>query len=100
MFSSLYPLDASSTPLGVAINYVSRDFPGGPMVKHPPSNAGNTGLIPGRGTKIPHASEQLSPPLATTNAHVLWSPRATARESVPARKGSRVPLHLTPDTAA
>ena len=24
------------------------------MVKTPPSNAGGTGLIPGRGTKIPH----------------------------------------------
>ena len=32
-----------------------RDFPGGPMVKNPPSKAGNMGSIPGRGTKIPHA---------------------------------------------
>ena len=23
------------------------DFPGGPVVKNPPANAGNTGLIPG-----------------------------------------------------
>ena len=30
----------------------SRDFPGGPMVK---THAGGTGLIPGWGTKIPHA---------------------------------------------
>ena len=30
-----------------------RDLPGGLMVKNPPSNAGDTGLIPGRGTKIP-----------------------------------------------
>ena len=29
------------------------DFPGGPGVKNPPSNAGDTGSIPGRGTKIP-----------------------------------------------
>ena len=25
------------------------------MVKNPPSNAGDTGLIPGQGTEIPHA---------------------------------------------
>ena len=30
------------------------DFPGGPMVKHPLANTGKVGLIPGRGTKIPH----------------------------------------------
>ena len=32
-----------------------RDFPSGPVVKSPPSNAGDMGSIPGRGTKIPHA---------------------------------------------
>ena len=37
------------------------DFPGGPLVKNLPSNAGDEGLIPGLGTKIPHALEQLSP---------------------------------------
>ena len=31
-------------------------FSGSPVVKTLPSNAGNLGLIPGRGTKIPHAS--------------------------------------------
>ena len=30
------------------------------MVKNPPANAGNTGLVPGRGTKILHAEGQLS----------------------------------------
>ena len=30
------------------------------MVKNRPSNAGATGLIPGQGTKIPHAEGQLS----------------------------------------
>lgn len=34
--------------------------PGGPMVKKPPFNAGDTGLIPGEGTEIPPAAEQLS----------------------------------------
>ena len=36
------------------------DFPGGPVVKNPPSNAGDTGSIPGWGTKIPHATGQLN----------------------------------------
>ena len=33
-----------------------RDFPGSPVVKISPSNAGGTCLIPGWGAKIPHAS--------------------------------------------
>ena len=36
-----------------------------PVVKNPPSNAGDAGLIPGWGTKIPHATGQLSPHEAT-----------------------------------
>ena len=36
------------------------DFPGGPVVKNLPANAGDTGLIPGSG-EIPKAAEQLSP---------------------------------------
>ena len=43
-----------------------RDFPGGPVVKKLPSSAGDTGLIPGQGTKIPHAVGQLLSPKATT----------------------------------
>ena len=35
----------------------SEDFPGDPVVKTPPSNAGGAGLIPGQGTKIPHAPQ-------------------------------------------
>ena len=34
----------------------TRAFPGGPVVKNPPSNAGDVGLIPVRGTKIPHTA--------------------------------------------
>ena len=33
----------------------TRDFFGGPMVNTLPSNAGGVVLIPGPGTKIPHA---------------------------------------------
>ena len=40
---------------------IIRDFPGHPVVNKPPSNAGDVGSIPGRGTKIPHAVGQLSP---------------------------------------
>ena len=39
---------------------IFRDFPGGPVVKNPPCNAGNSGSIPVQGTQIPHAVEQLS----------------------------------------
>ena len=44
----------------------TRDFPGGPVVKNLPSNAGDKGSIPGQGTKIPHAMGQLSPCATTT----------------------------------
>ena len=42
------------------------DFPGGPVLKNPPSNAGDAGWIPGWGTKIPRASGQPSPRATTT----------------------------------
>ena len=32
------------------------DFPGSKVVKNPPSNAGDSGSIPGWGNKIPHAA--------------------------------------------
>ena len=34
----------------------NRDFPGDPVVKTLPSNAGGASSIPGQGAKIPHAS--------------------------------------------
>ena len=40
---------------------LSWDFPGGPVVKNLPCNAGDSGSILGRGTKILHASGQLGP---------------------------------------
>ena len=36
------------------------------MVSNTPSSAGDVGLIPGRGNNIPHAAEQLSPHVTTT----------------------------------
>ena len=44
-----------------------RDFPGGPVIKNPPCNAGRVGSIPGGGTKIPPAKKQLSLGAATTD---------------------------------
>ena len=41
------------------------------MVKNLPCNAGDSGLIPGWGTKIPHAAGQLS--LSITNTESLHS---------------------------
>ena len=63
------------------------------MVKNPPFNAGDAGLIPGRETKIPHAVGQLSLRAATTEpvcsracAPQLESPCAETTE--PARSGA------------
>ena len=55
------------------------------MVKKLPSSLGDVGVIPGRGTKLPHAMEQLSP----------W---AAARESVHGKERSHVP-QLRPNAA-
>ena len=49
-------------------NFCLEDFPGGPVIENLPPNTGDTGLIPGRGTKIPHAMGQLSLSTATTEA--------------------------------
>ena len=45
---------------------VGRGFPCGPVVKNLPSNAGDEGLIPGGGTKMPQATGQLSLQVTTT----------------------------------
>ena len=42
-----------------------QDFPGGPVVKNPPSNTGDAGSIPSQGTKITQATGQLNPPAST-----------------------------------
>ena len=46
--------------------------PGGPVIKNLPFNGWDVGSIPGQGTKIPHASGQLSlpvPPATTKTQH-------------------------------
>ena len=70
------------------------DFPGGSVVKNPPSTAGDTGSIPGGRTKIPHASGQLSPRAATTEPvqsgaqapQLERSPHATTKSPMDATK--------------
>lgn len=47
------------------------DLPGGLVVKRLPCNAGDTGLIPGQGTKIPHATRQPSPLTRSWKAYML-----------------------------
>ena len=46
------------------------DFPGCPVVKKSPCDAGDAGLIPGWRAKIPHASKQLSPCASTAEARM------------------------------
>ena len=57
----------------VTVKTRCRGFPGGPVVKNPPANTGDTGSMPGSG-KIPHASEQRSP-CATTPEQGLQGSR-------------------------
>ena len=63
----------------VSFKFINLGFPGGPVVKNLPANAGERSSISGSGTKIPHATEQLSLSAITTEAAV-WSPHTTARE--------------------
>ena len=70
------------------------------MVKNPPCNAEDVGLIPVQATKIPRSFRQLSPQAATTEptcsgAHVsqlesLWTatklPQDATKDLVPLRK--------------
>ena len=58
------------------------DFPGGPVVKNLPSNAGDAGSILGQGTKIPHVAGQLSP-CATTREPACHNYREACRNKEP-----------------
>ena len=64
----------------------NRDFPGSPVVKNLPANAGDMGLIPGPGNKIPHVRGNWA-----CEPQILKprSPRALAlqQEKPPWRKG-------------
>ena len=47
------------------------DFPGGPVVKNPPSKAGDMGSVPGWGTKIVHAVGQISASAQLNSPHAI-----------------------------
>ena len=51
------------------------------MVKNPPCSVGSIGLIPGQGTWIPHATEQLSP-CTTTETCPMQPKKLILRKSV------------------
>ena len=55
-------------------------FSGGSVVKNPPCNVEDMGSIPDWGTKIPHASEQLSLCTMTAESPALGSPCARTKE--------------------
>ena len=61
-----------------------RDFPGCPVVKNPPCNAGDTGSVPGRGAEIPYATGQLSLQTSTTEPE---SSRASEPQLAKERSG-------------
>ena len=62
---------------------MNMDFPGGPVVKNPPCNAEDKGLIPYQGTKIPQAIEQPSPVCHNQGAHtpLLLNTHTATRKS-------------------
>ena len=65
--------------------FTGGDFPGSPVVKNPPYDAGDAGSISGWGTKIPRAMEQLGLLTATTGP-----PQAATRESVQGNERSHI----------
>ena len=65
----------------IAFKSSSGDFPSGPVVKNSPCNAGDSGSIPGWGTKILHAVEQLSPSTTTTVCAPQWKIYMTQQRS-------------------
>ena len=61
------------------------------MVKNLPSNAGDTGLIPGQGTRIAHAVGQLSPCARTTELAGLSERALMLQTTKPTHSGAHVP---------
>ena len=72
------------------------DFAGGPVVKNSPSNAGDTGSNPGQGTKILHATGQLSPLTASTKARAPRSPSSQLERSPQAQTKDLTCHHEAP----
>ena len=49
----------------------SQDFPGGLVVKNPPSNSGHMGSIPGWGTQIPQVAMKILPSTTKTQYSLI-----------------------------
>ena len=64
-------------------------FPGGPVVKNPPADAGDTSSIPSWGTKIPHAAEHLNLSTSTTEPMHLKSV-PTSSSKAPAQSETEI----------
>ena len=59
-----------------------RDFPGGPVVKNPPTSVGDEGPVPGWGGRhVPRSSEACAPQSLSTRG----SPRSATREGTAER---------------
>ena len=58
----------------------SGDFPGGPVVKNPPSSAGNADSVSGQGTKIPQATTREAPTLQHRSCMPQPRPDATKKK--------------------
>ena len=65
------------------------------MVKNPPANAGDTGLLPGPETKIPHAGGQLSSCGTTTEGLAPYS-LCTQQEKLPQWEAHTPQLEKSP----
>ena len=92
---------------------VPRDFQGGPVVKNPPYNAGDTGLIIAQGIKILHVAGQLSQHATTTeptrpgaytpqlekrkNPHATTRKKPTHHNNEPVRHNEKDPACLNKD---
>ena len=61
------------------------------MVKNPPSNAGDTSSIPVQGTKMPHATGQLSLCAITTELTRLKERARVPQTTEPMGPGARMP---------
>ena len=79
-----------------------RDVPGGPVVKNPPANAGDTGLIPGPGrSDMPRSTEARAPQLLKP-AHLepLLCSNRSHRKEKPTRCSEEQPSLPTTEKAS
>ena len=74
---------ASSTIRRANQNQREGDFPSGPVIKHPPCNAGDSGLIPCQGTRTPHAMEQLKAPVPQLESSCTAAKYSTCHDEDP-----------------